>query len=63
MNAQTAYELFVGCSIKEFLDGMSVEEAVKNLMEEKWWESDTEGTPAPEDLAELITEYVQLAEV
>jgi hypothetical protein len=65
MNTQTAYETFVGCTVQEFLDGMTVEEAVKTLMEEKWWESDTEGTPAPENLAELITEYVnnQLAKI
>jgi hypothetical protein len=62
MDAFTAYELFVGqITTAEFVkpfDG-DVEKAVNQLMTEKWWESDDNGTPAPDNLAELITQYVE----
>lgn len=62
MDAFTAYELFVGqVTVKEFVapfDG-NIKEAVAQLMDEKWWEGDDSGTPAPTNLADLITEYCE----
>lgn len=55
-----AYERYVGqITAAEFVKPFNgnIEKAVKQLMAEKWWED--EGGPAPEDLAEMITEYVK----
>lgn len=63
MNASTAYEMFVGSiTPEEFVKpfGGNIEMAVDQLMTEKWWETDNNGTPDPSDLAGLITEYVSL---
>lgn len=60
MTANQAYEIFVGCSIQEFLapfDG-NVDAAIEQMMEERWWEATEDGTPAPDNLPELIREYV-----
>jgi hypothetical protein len=56
-----AYELFVGVvSPHEFVApfGGDIEAAIAQLMNERWWESEG-GTPAPDNLAELIREYVE----
>jgi len=59
LSPNQAYEMFVGCSIKEFLDGHPLEDAINALMSERWWESQDGGTPAPENLPELIRKYVE----
>lgn len=61
LSANEAYEMFVGCSIQEFLApfGGNVDAAIEQLMAESWWEADDDGTPAPDNLPELIREYVE----
>ena len=57
-----AYEIFVGVvSPAEFLApfGGNVDAAIEQLMAESWWEADDDGTPAPDNLPELIREYVE----
>lgn len=61
LSANEAYEIFVGCSIQEFLApfGGNVDAAIGQLMAESWWEAEDGGTPAPDNLAELIRQHVE----
>ena len=57
-----AYEIFVGVvSPAEFVApfGGNVDAAIEQLMAESWWEADDDGTPAPDNLAELIRQHVE----
>jgi hypothetical protein len=61
MSIQSAYELFVGqITPQEFLYGFdSIQSAVSQLIAESWWKGDDYGTPAPDNLADLISRYVE----
>lgn len=62
MQPNQAYELFVGqITVQEFVKPFNgnVDAAIDQLMTEKWWESDENGTPAPNNLEELIRDYVE----
>jgi len=62
MSPELAYEMFVGgITAQEFVApfGGNVDSAINQLMAETWWEADDDGTPAPENLPELIREYVE----
>lgn len=54
-----AWELFVGqLTPEEFTKGFSSPgKAIDALMNEAWWE-DGSGQSAPEDLADLLKEYI-----
>lgn len=56
-----AWELFVGLvTVEEFLQPFSTaDEAIDQLMTERWWEADPTGTPAPSNLPDLIREYIE----
>lgn len=64
LSPNQAYEIFVGVvSPAEFVApfGCNVDAAIEQLMAESWWEADDDGTPAPDNLAELIRQYVEEA--
>ena len=60
MEFTEAYELFVGqITVQEFLAPFNgdVDQAIAQLMEEAWWT--TEDCQAPDNLPDLIRQYVE----
>lgn len=64
LSPNQAYEIFVGVvSPAEFVApfGGDVDAAIEQLLDECWWEANDDGTPAPDNLAELIRQHVEEA--
>ena len=62
LSPNQAYEMFVGgCSVEEFLApfGGDVDAAIEQLLDECWWEANDDGTPAPDNLPQLIRAHVE----